>query len=239
VDQAPSSKTTTAQGKNEDLWIVIAAKNEERAIGQVLDEVTPTYPNVVVVDDGSTDATGPIANEHGAIVLRHVINRGQGAALQTGIDYALIRGAPSIATFDADGQHSVGDLAVMLARIAETGADVALGSRFLGSAPGMSTQRRLLLKAAVLVQVLTTGVRLTDAHNGLRVFSRAAVQRIRLEQDRMAHASEIIRQIGELDLKFVETPCTIRYTAYSVQKGQKLSGSLNILMDLAIKGLHG
>src|SRR5688500_16903207 len=92
------------------LYIVIAAFNEAKAIGEVVRELLPLYPNVVVVDDGSRDETCDRAHEAGAIVLRHVVNRGQGAALQTGISYALKRGARFVVTFDADGQHRPEDI---------------------------------------------------------------------------------------------------------------------------------
>jgi glycosyltransferase involved in cell wall biosynthesis len=133
---------------------VIAAYNEERSIADVLSGLKPYFPNVVVVDDGSRDATSQIARANGANVLRHVFNRGQGAALQTGIEFALSRGAPFVATFDADGQHRVQDLQLMRKRLDETGADIALGSRFLGEAIGITTSRRLLLKAAGLFSSL-------------------------------------------------------------------------------------
>jgi glycosyltransferase involved in cell wall biosynthesis len=220
------------------VWVVIAAYNEERAIGDVLSGLKPYFPNVVIVDDGSRDATSQIARAHGANVLRHVFNRGQGAALQTGIEFALSRGAPFVATFDADGQHRVQDLQLMRKRLDETGADLALGSRFLGEAIGITTSRRLFLKAATWFELITTGVPLTDAHNGLRLIRRDAALRIRIRQDWMAHASDIIRQIGELKLKYIEVPCTIRYTDYSMAKGQSLLGSLQILKDLLMRELQ-
>jgi|KBSSwiStaDraftv2_1062776.scaffolds.fasta_scaffold208553_2 glycosyltransferase involved in cell wall biosynthesis len=219
----------------DSVWIVIAARNEETAIGQVVAELRDRYEHVVVVDDGSTDRTNEVARQNGAHVLRHAINRGQGAALQTGMNYAVEHGARFVVTFDADGQHNPDDIPVMLARLEQGRADVALGSRFLGSAVGMPLQRKLTLRLATLFQKLTTGMDLTDAHNGLRLFSRRAAEAIRIQQDRMAHASEIIAQIGRLGLRYVEVPCTIRYTEYSIAKGQRLSGSLTILLDLAMQ----
>jgi len=219
----------------DSVWIVIAARNEETAIGQVVAELRDRYEHVVVVDDGSTDRTNEVARQNGAHVLRHAINRGQGAALQTGMNYAVEHGARFVVTFDADGQHNPDDIPVMLARLEQGRADVALGSRFLGSAVGMPLQRKLTLRLATLFQKLTTGMDLTDAHNGLRLFSRRAAEAIRIQQDRMAHASEIIAQIGRLGLRYVEVPCTIRYTEYSIAKGQRLSGSLTILLDLSMQ----
>jgi glycosyltransferase involved in cell wall biosynthesis len=165
-------------------------------------------------------------------VLRHPVNLGQGAALQTGITYALRRGADLVVTFDADGQHRVADIPLLIGRLDEAGAEVCFGSRFLGQAVGIPRTRRLLLKAAVWFTYFTSGVKLTDAHNGLRLFTRAAAASLRIRQNRMAHASEIVEQVGRAGLPITEAPVTILYSAYSLQKGQRLSNSLSIVGDL-------
>jgi hypothetical protein len=126
----------------------------------------------------------------------------------------------------------------MLQRLEESGADVALGSRFLGSAPGISMQRRMVLHVALLYQHMISGVRLTDAHNGLRLIRREAAEKIRIHQNRMAHASEIIAEVLKCGLRIIEVPCVVRYTAYSKRKGQNLSGGLQIILDLAMRRLH-
>ena len=218
---------------NDELtWVVVPAFNESGVIGPGVRDLRSRFANVVVVDDGSRDATAAAALAAGAIVLRHAVNAGQGAALQTGIDYALARGATYVATFDADGQHRVEDLIAMLAVLQGSQLDVVLGSRFLGHAEGLPFARRLVLKAAVLFTNLTTGLRLTDAHNGLRVLTAPAARRLRIRQDGMAHASELIAQVGRLGLRYAEVPVTITYSDYSVAKGQRLSNSLLILRDL-------
>ena len=171
-------------------------------------------------------------------MLRHPINLGQGAALQTGIRYALSRGAGYIVTFDADGQHRPEDIRVLLDMQVKTGADVVLGSRFLGHAENIPRLRRMLLQLAVIYTHITSGVKLTDAHNGLRLLTRRAAERLRIRQDRMAHASEIIDQIGALGLTVVEAPVTIVYTEYSLRKGQKLGNALNILTELFVARLN-
>lgn len=217
-----------------DLWIVIAAFNEARAIGSVVAGLLQQYPNVVVVDDGSGDGTGQVALDAGAVVLTHPINLGQGAALQTGITFACREGAQQVVTFDADGQHAVEDIAVLRAKQAETGADAVLGSRFLGRTVGMPRSKLLTLKAAVVFTRATTGMRLTDAHNGLRLLTRKAALAIKLRQNRMAHASEILSQIRQNKLAYVEAPVTIAYSAYSIEKGQRVSNSFFIVMELVI-----
>jgi glycosyltransferase involved in cell wall biosynthesis len=217
---------------NADVWIVVAAFNEARMVGPVVGELLTICPNVVVVDDGSLDGTGDEALTAGASVVTHAFNLGQGAALQTGLEYALIRGATYVATFDADGQHHATDLAHMIAALRREPVDIVLGSRFLGHAAGMPWSRRLLLRAAVYLSTLTTGVRLTDAHNGMRVLTADAARRLRISQNRMAHASELVAQIGRLGFRVSEVPVTISYTRYSLQKGQRLSDGLRILIDL-------
>jgi glycosyltransferase involved in cell wall biosynthesis len=210
----------------------MAAFNEARVVGDVVAEVVAEYPQVVVVDDGSSDATGAIAQRAGAAVVRHPINLGQGAALQTGIAYALRQQATCIVTFDADGQHRARDIAALLSALRQSGADFALGSRFLGSAPGMPRLRRVTLRLATLFTYATTGLELTDTHNGLRAMTAQVAQRLDLRQSRMAHASELIRLIARHRWSFVEVPVHVRYTAYSMAKGQKLSDLLAIVGDL-------
>jgi polyprenyl-phospho-N-acetylgalactosaminyl synthase len=218
---------------------VIAAYNEAEAIGPVIQGLAPQVAEIVVVDDGSKDATADVARKAGAVVLRHPINRGQGAALQSGITLALARGAGIVVTFDADGQHVAADVPRLVTPVARGEADVALGSRFLGGTSNVPPLRRVLLKGAVLFTRLTTGLSLTDAHNGLRAFSRRAAETIRIRQDRMAHASEIVTEIAKHELRFVEIPITVLYTDYSRSKGQSALGAFRILIDLLVgKGVR-
>ena len=219
-------------------WVVIAAYDEARMIGQVVAGLTSGPYRVVVVDDGSHDATAEAAARAGAEVLRHPLNLGQGAALQTGIEYALLRGAERIVTFDADGQHRPLDVAVLLDALRVEKADFVLGSRFLGTAVAMPPLRRLILRAATWFTRLTTGLEVTDAHNGLRAMTRRGASAIHLRQNRMAHASEILHQIAASGLPYVEAPVTIEYSRYSLAKGQRASEFVVILLDLFARRLH-
>jgi glycosyltransferase involved in cell wall biosynthesis len=206
--------------------------NEGRIIGKTLASIGTWLPNVVVVDDGSSDNTAEQALAAGAHVVRHPTNLGQGAALGTGIRYALLQQAQFIITFDADGQHRPQDIDDLLTTAKERSADVVLGSRFLGGAHNMPRSRRWLLKAATAYTRLTTGLELTDAHNGLRLFTRRAAEQLRLRQNRMAHASEMMGWLGSSGLSVAEAPVNIVYTDYSLGKGQTLFSSFNILWDL-------
>ena len=219
-------------------WVVIAAYNEATVIEKVVAELVRLDYRVVVVDDGSRDATPSLAAQAGATVVQHPINLGQGAALQTGIDFALGENAEFIVTFDADGQHMAGDIAVLLNALATHDADFALGSRFLDDTSTVPPARRLLLRAATWFTRLTTGLRVTDTHNGLRAMTRKGASKIRLRQNRMAHASEILHQIARSGLRYVEAPSTIAYTDYSLAKGQRLGDAILIMIDLFARRLH-
>lgn len=209
--------------------VVIAAYNEAKVIRDVVRGVVAKGWSVIVVDDGSHDATAAQANVPGATVVRHCINLGQGAALQTGIDYAMRRGARSIVTFDADGQHDPDDIALLVAALADH--DIALGSRFLGRVEGASQRRMALLRTATRVSNSLSGIQLTDAHCGLRAFRATAAPALRITQDRMAHASELLRKIRASGLSLVEVPVTIKYTDHSMSKGQGGIQAVRILFD--------
>lgn len=217
-------------------WVVVAAYNEGKVIRGVVAEVVRAGWQVVVVDDGSRDDTVAEARAGGAIVVRHAVNLGQGAALQTGIDYAIRRGADRLVTFDADGQHHCGDIPALVAAL--DGADVALGSRFLGKEiEGASAQRKLLLRTATLVSNGLSGMKLTDAHCGFRAFRAAVAPRLRIQQDRMAHASELLRKICTSGVRVIEVPVTVRYTEHSMSKGQGGAQAVRILFDYFFRGV--
>ena len=223
---------------NKSIWVVIPAYNEASVIARVIADVQRHDHPVVLVDDASTDATAAVAERAGAMVVRHPVNLGQGAALQTGMEMALREGADVIVTFDADGQHRATDIGRLVDALAQHGVDFALGSRFLGHTINLPPARRLLLKAATSFTRITSGLSLTDTHNGLRAMTRRGASAIRLRQNRMAHASEILSQIAASGLRYVEVPVTIEYSAYSLAKGQKLGDALTILIDLSAGRLH-
>lgn len=219
-----------------DTWLIVPLYNEATVVGDVVAAARRTFPKLVCVDDGSSDASADVAEAAGAVVVRHPINLGQGAALQTGIDYALSDPeAQYFVTFDADGQHRIEDVRDMLDALIARDLDIVIGSRFLDGRTKPGALKTLVLKMAVQFERATTGVRVTDAHNGLRVFNRHAAQSIRIRQNRMAHATEIVSEIGRAKLKYGEHPVHVIYTDYSRSKGQSLWNSVNILNDLLFK----
>lgn len=220
-----------------NIIVVIPAYNEARVIGLVVSKVKELGYKVVVVDDGSSDNTTGIARQSGANVVRHFINRGQGAALQTGILFAQKLKADIIVTFDADDQHQVSEIKDVVAPLLLGEVDIVLGSRFLTNDNKISSLKRLVLKLATWTTRLYTGIKITDTHNGFRAMNALTAQKIKINQDGMAHASEIIEEIKRNNLKYKEVPVTVNYTAYSIGKGQKLSNSFGIIWDLMISRL--
>jgi glycosyltransferase involved in cell wall biosynthesis len=222
----------------DSVWVVVPAYNEGVTIEKVLLGLRRFCPNIAVVDDCSIDRTAERATAGGGHVLRHPINLGQGAALQTGITFALQRQASHIVTFDADHQHRAADIPALLNALADSAADFALGSRFLGGTINMNRSKKLMLKAALQFTRLTTGLKITDVHNGIRAMTRRGASTLAIRQNRMAHASEILQQIAMSGLSYVEVPVTVEYTAYSKARGQKLSNSVNILLELLTGALQ-
>lgn len=218
-----------------NIFIIIPAYNEEKTIANVVNE-TKKFGRVVVVDDGSNDLTRDLAKDAGAEVLSHIINRGQGAAIKAGTEYVLNNDVDIIVHFDADGQHSASDIEKIITPILLGQSDVVLGSRFLKNESELKNEipfvRFILLKAAIVFTRVISGIKVTDAHNGFRALSKTAAQKIKITQDGMAHASEILDEIIKNNLRYKEIPVQIKYTDYSKNKGQSSLNSINILKEL-------
>ncbi len=218
------------------MWIVIPAYNEEKMIGAVISGLqSEGYTNILIVDDASCDNTVKIAEEAGAEVLKHLINRGQGGALQTGLAYLAEAYAPDIiVTFDADGQHQVEDIAALIRPIQEDKADIVLGSRFLQSCD-VPLVRRMILKLGVLFTNSISHVKLTDTHNGLRALGKKAYLSITITHRGMEHASDIIDEIQKKSLRYCERPVTIVYSEYSKMKGQSSIGFIKMGIKIILR----
>src|SRR4029453_15776762 len=219
------------------VWVICPAFNEAATIASVVADLRRCRYNVVVDEDGPTGATRHVAARVATALVAHPVNLGQGAALKTGIDYALSQGAEILVTFDADGQHRAEDIAGLVRALKHEQADFALGSRRLGQSRNIPFARRVFLFAETLT-VATTGLCLTDTHNGLRAFSRRGASALSLRQNRMAHASEILTDIAHSGLRYNEVPVTVDYTPYSLAKGQGTADLVMILLDLFARKLH-
>lgn len=217
-------------------WLVVPLYNEGEVVYDVLTEVMKTFPNIICIDDGSSDDSASEALRAGAHVAQHPINLGQGAALQTGITYALSHPQTQyLITFDADGQHRIEDALAMLRLAQAENLGFILGSRFLEGKAETGRVKKIVLKTAAMVTRMRTGANLTDAHNGLRLLRRDAAEAVKIERNRMAHASELVSQLLATKLPWKEVPVHIVYTEYSRSKGQSLLNSINILVELIMK----
>jgi polyprenyl-phospho-N-acetylgalactosaminyl synthase len=230
--------------------VLVPVYNDAAALGRVLSALRDRAEEAggvtaIVVDDGSDapvtrgDVPSPTAAFR-VVLARHPINLGQGAALETARRLALLE-PPHAAyvTMDADGQHSVSDALALARAVVHGGADVAFGNRFLGDS-NVPPARRALLAAARWLEWALTGLRLADAHNGLRAFSRRALEAICIRQNRMAHATEIKQLVSRAGpLAVVEVPVSVRYTPESLAKGQRSTGAVLIVRDLVLRYLFG
>lgn len=227
------TSASMAPGRHADqrIYIVVPAYNEAICIGQVVLDLKKYYDNIVVVDDGSNDLTSEEAAGAGAVVIKHGINRGQGASVQTGIRHSLKCGATIIVTFDGDGQHQSEDIDSLVEPIEDGRADVSIGSRFLGRTENMPLSRRLILKAGIIYTYILHGMKLTDTHNGIRAFSRTSAEKLNIKMDRMAHADEILDQVRQNKLRLVEVPVRVIYTDYSLNKGQNSWHLFSVVAD--------
>jgi glycosyltransferase involved in cell wall biosynthesis len=216
------------------VMVIVPVYNEGKAVGATVQRLLAAGYRVVAVDDGSRDETPGVLRALPVDYIRHPVNLGQGAALQTGMSYALRAGADIVVHFDADGQHDAEQIQRLIAPIVDGSADVAFGSRFKRKedAARVPLKKRIVLRGGILVSWIMTGVLLSDTHNGFRALSRQALQCVQLQENGFAHATEILQRVREAGLRYVEVPITISYTDYSQAKGQRISGSLSILFDL-------
>ena len=221
-----------------DVWIIIPAFNEAGIIGEVVADVRSVFDHVVCVDDGSTDGTGTIALQAGAHLVRHPVNLGQGAAIQTGVEYARRQpGAEVFVTFDGDGQHRVKDVVAMIDRLSDGDVDVVIGTRF--GRPGLSRSpllKRVVLRTAASLSPRGRRLGLTDTNNGLRVFNKRVADGLDITMSGMSHASEFVMLIDEHHWRIAEEPVEVLYTEYSKSKGQPLLNGVNIIFDAFLRG---
>lgn len=218
-----------------DTWLVVPCYNEGSVIREVLTNARQTFPNIVAVNDGSPDNSAEEIHASGAHLVNHPVNLGQGAAIQTGVEYARSQpGARFFVTFDADGQHQVKDVVRMVERLRQEELDIVVGTRF-GRPRKEDDQvpwiKRVVLRTVVMLSPKTRKLGLTDAHNGLRVFNQKVAQELNIRMNGMSHASEFIDQIVDNEWRISEEPVDILYTEYSMSKGQSLLNGVNILAD--------
>ena len=216
-----------------DTWLIVPCYNEGTVIFDVLTNARETFPNIVGVNDGSADDSAAQIRAAGAHLVDHPVNLGQGAAIQTGVEYARAQpGAKYFVTFDADGQHQVKDVMRMIERLRTEPLDIVVGTRFAGQENSQVPWiKRAVLKTVVMLSPRTKKLGLTDAHNGLRAFNRRVAEEMNIRMNGMSHASEIVSMIDKHGWRVDEEPVDILYTEYSMSKGQSLINGVNILAD--------
>ncbi len=224
--------------KKYEVLVVIPAFNEEKTIISVIREVkkhSKKYrTKIVVINDGSTDKTGKIAIQEGVILLNHIINRGLGATITTGLEYAKDKSPDITVTLDADGQHDASNIPRLIEPIIAQKADVTIGSRMLKGSAKMPIDRLIVNKFANFTTYLLTGVYSSDSQSGLRAFSKTALNSLRIVSQRMEVSSEIFKEIKRNKLTFFEVPIDPIYTHYSLKKGQSILNAPNVLLKLAL-----
>ncbi len=232
------SSSARSRSDQDDVWLVVPVYNEGPVIGQVLAGVLTVFPNVVCVDDGSADDSAAAVARTSAHLVRHPVNLGQGAALQTGVEFARNQpGAQFFVTFDADGQHQIADVLRMVDRLRAEPLDIVLGTRFGGpQAVTVPRLKRVVLRTVTAVSPRSRRLRLTDSHNGLRAFNRRVADELQLTTNGMGHASEFVELIDLRGWRVAEEPVTVLYTDYSMAKGQSLLNGVNIVFDSAVRG---
>ncbi len=227
------------------IYIIIPAFNEGKVISSVLNSLKKNnFRDVIIIDDGSTDDTYEIAKRSGFVVLRHLINRGKGAATQTGLDAARLLGADVAVTMDADEQHSADDLNAMITPITQNKADVTLGSRFIIRNP-IPKSKILVNKIANLVTFAFYGIYVTDSQSGFRGYSKKAINLIQTDMDRYEFESQVLHQIKHYHLKYVEVPISVQYNKYSKEKykdikdfqPQNFKNGIKMLIKMVIRSI--
>jgi glycosyltransferase involved in cell wall biosynthesis len=223
------------QNVNSDIAVVIPTYNEGVVIKEVVNNLLSYNFVIIVVDDGSKDNTEELLSDLPIFYLRHKLNLGQGAAIATGLRFVSSLDTSCVVTFDADGQHDPEDIIPMVTKMKNDNLDIIFGSRFLKYKPAnLSFVKLMLLKAAIIFNYLTTGILLSDAHNGLRVIHHRVLPSLQLSENKMSHATEILMEVKRLNLKYAEVAMRMVYTDYSKQKGQKISQAIPIFFDILL-----
>ena len=219
--------------KFKDVYVIVPAFNEQNVIKDIINNLLKDFSNVIVINDGSNDKTLETINDLDIKILNHEINLGVGAAVQTGFDYVSnIPDAKAVITFDADGQHLVDDAVAMAKEIMICDEGIIFGTRFPKHSKNIPMVKRIVLKLIAKITDLVTGVSLSDAHNGLKAYKVSIIKELELQFSSYSYESELITQVAKKKIDYKEMPTDIKYTSYSIKKGQKLLNGLLIIEDL-------
>jgi len=202
--------------------VVIPVHNEGSVIGDVVKSVLEKGHICIVVDDGSKDETYLVASKAGAIVYRHKINRGKGAAVLTGIEAARKLDASIIVTMDGDGQHDAKDLDKLIEPIKNGTCEVTLGSRILGdSCPEFPILRLIANYIGNVVTFVLYRIWVSDSQSGFRAYSAEVAKLLEQAGDQYEFDSEVLRIVSHYKYRYIEVPISVYYTEYSLKKVQR------------------
>jgi len=216
--------------------VILPAYNEELTIGSVV-ALARKYGDVLVVDDGSNDRTSEIAQEAGAIVIRHKKNMGKGAALRTGFEYALSKEYDIVVTLDADGQHNPDEIPFLLEPITRDEADLVIGSRYLnGNKKNIPVYRRIGLWVLNKSAKVASNVDV-DSQSGFRAMNRKALEKLDLNSNGYSIETDMIVRASEKGIRLMEVPITVRYDVPNKHKKNPLAHGLGVLASIV--GLIG
>ena len=216
--------------------IMLPAYNEELTIGSVV-ALAKKYGDVLVVDDGSEDRTFEIAQNAGAVVLKHDVNRGKGQALKTGFEYALSKDYDVVVCLDADGQHNPDEIPLLLEPIIKGEADLVVGSRYLNeSKKKIPLYRRFGLWVLNITTKMAANVEI-DSQSGFRALNKRALESLDLSSDDYAIDADMIVKASEKGVRLGEVPITVRYDVPNKHKKNPLIHGLGVLSDIV--GLIG
>lgn len=216
-------------------FIIIPVYNESKTLIRVIKNLKKKFKNIVCVDDGSNDNIYRKIEKEKIFYLRHEINLGQGAAIQTGIDFAKKMGGSYFVTFDGDGQHKVKDAYNMTRLIIKNNFDIILGSRMEKKNNSIPLSRKIILKIGIIITRFFSKLKITDVHNGLRVFNLKFANKLKIVENRMSHPSDFLENITKNNFEYSEYPTDVIYSKYSIAKGQKNINSINIFFDMIVR----
>lgn len=223
--------------------IVIPAYNEAQTVSKVIKNLQEALSKkayssyeIVVVDDGSKDATAREAEKMGVKVIKHILNTGSGGATATGLSYAQQNGFNVAATMDADGQHNASDVVRGIDMMIEEDDDLLIGSRLIDSS-GMSKVKILGNRGLSFITYLTFGIKVTDSQSGLRIFSKKSLDQLKWKTSGYEFCSEMLWRARQQGLSIKEYPVQAIYTEYSVAKGQNNWNAVIIVKSLVQRRL--
>jgi glycosyltransferase involved in cell wall biosynthesis len=214
-------KESFKKEETEKIYIVVPAKNEGERVAIVVQSIlSEGFSNIIVVDDGSDDNTSEYAKSAGAKVIRHLVNLGAGAATQTGIEYALTKGATTIVTMDGDSQHFASDIPKLVDHLYNQDLDLVIGSRFLDPVNQIPLDRIIINKLANIFSGIITGLFVTDSQSGMKAIHANLAAKMHFTFDGYEFCTEILKIIHQEKARFGEVPIQVQYAEELQGKGQ-------------------